>query len=146
MWSHAILKGWRVHHRPKHTVPMSRAHARVFAIFLVAAGVEALAIGLLLQRELGLRPSEMLGLRKNDISFPEHRRESSYVAIVALGVRFGTKAKRPQAVVLRDPPTIGLLRYLCSRVGDGEVLIRVSYTTYRRILTKIKKHIGFPFQ
>ena len=29
VWSHAILKGWRVHHRPQHTVPMSRAHARL---------------------------------------------------------------------------------------------------------------------
>ena len=86
----------------------------------------------------------MLGLRKNDISFPEHRRGSSYVAIVALGVRFGTKAKRPQAVVLRDPLTIGLLRYLCSRVGDGEMLVRVSYTTYRRLLMKIERRTGFP--
>ena len=96
-WARAVIRGWQVHHRPRHTVPMARAHCALAAVHFVAMGASALAVGMLVQRELGLRPSEMLGLEKEDISMPEHQHQSRTVrAVFALGVRVGTKAKRAQ--------------------------------------------------
>ena len=47
------------------------------------------------------------------MSLCQRRRARAPVAVLALGVRSGTKAKRAQAVCLRDPLMIGLLRWAC---------------------------------
>ena len=89
--SRAISKGWSVWHAPRHTVPLGRAHAKLVA---------ALDLGMTLQRELGLRPSEMLILFGNDFVLPEGQHAPRTLrCVVALGVRKGTTAKRPQAVL-----------------------------------------------
>ena len=112
-WARAVLRGWAISHQTRHTVPMSRLLCCLMAIFMVGAGAERLAIAMLVQRELGLRPSEVLALEAKDISLPEHRQDrAGERAVIALGVRAGTKAKRAQAVVLRDAVLVGLLRDL----------------------------------
>ncbi len=42
----------------------------MFEILLVGLGHEALAIGLMVQREAALRPSELLALECQDVSLP----------------------------------------------------------------------------
>ena len=138
-WARAAQRGWAIEHQTRHTVPLSRRLACLFAIYMVGLGAERLAIAMLVQRELGLRPSEILAVESKDVSLPEHRHDGGGErAIVALGVRAGTKAKRPQAVVLRQQLLVGLLRYLCATAKEGEPIVGVSYASYRKILLKIE--------
>ena len=107
-WCKAALHGWQTAHVPNHTTPLSRSLARLFAIQFVGLGHWRLAVALMIQRELGARPSEVLQLMKEDVSLPEYRLDSSgEMAILAWGVRSGTKAKREQASMLRDPFLVG---------------------------------------
>ena len=62
-WCRAALRGWQKAHVPNHTTPMSRATARLLAIHMVGIGHSWLAIGLMIQRELGLRPAETMTQR-----------------------------------------------------------------------------------
>ena len=137
-WCRATLKGWAVEHVPRHTIPMSRAHAKLYAIHLSGLNHAKLAVGVLLQRELGLRPSEILGLMGTDVALPEHHSgAASTRAVLGLGFRTGTKAKRAQAVILVDPVLIGLLRWLTSEAVPNETLIGCSYSTYSKMLRKV---------
>ena len=110
-WSRATLEGWQINHKARYTRPLGRALARIFDVFFVSLGAPDLGVGILVQRECGLRPSEMLGLEEGDVPFPEDRGGAKgSVAVTALGVRQGTKAKREQSVVLRDVRLVVLLR------------------------------------
>ena len=68
--SRAINKGWSVWHVPRHTVTLGRAHAKLVAAHLSALGAPAFGLGVILQRELGLRPLEMLNLLSTDVVLP----------------------------------------------------------------------------
>ena len=52
---------------------MSKAHARLYAVHFCSVGAEKLVAGMLLQREIGLRPSEHLGFLRTDVALPERR-------------------------------------------------------------------------
>ena len=82
----------------------------------------------MVQRELGLRPGEVTALIPTDIVLPEHIAGGSngIRAIVALGIRKGTKAKRTQSVVCRNPVVIGILRWLCRTCKHGSTLMGIS--------------------
>ena len=67
--------------------------ALMIAHYMRSIGRLDRALGLLVQWRLGLRPGEMLQLRPADIQF-----SSSGVALVALGMRRGTKVRRRAAV------------------------------------------------
>ena len=136
--SRAVVKGWGVSHHPRHTVPMGRGPARLFAVHMVAMAVPFLGIALLLQRELGMRPSEVLGLEREDVALPEHQfAPQTLRAVLALGMRTGTKAKRAQAVLLTCPLLIGLLRHVVRSTQAGYKLFPFSYATYRRVIQRI---------
>ena len=70
-WTRAVLAGWASAHVARHTVPLCRGPAHLLACHLAADGHPRLAAGLVLQRELGLRPSEMLDLRSDNVTLPE---------------------------------------------------------------------------
>lgn len=72
-WSRAVIRGWQIHHMPRHTVPLGRAHANLVAVHLVALSAPRLGTGGFVQRELGLRPNELLAFGTTDVSFPEHQ-------------------------------------------------------------------------
>ena len=100
-----------------------------------------------LQAHVGLRPSEMLGLTTDDLTFPEdggyHQDEGALV--IGLGLKTGTKAKRAQAVSLRYPKDavfIHLLRHLRSITPPGQRLFPYSLEVYRRELAEIQKGFG----
>ena len=56
-WAHDVLKGWAVQHTARHTIPMSKAHTTLYAVHFSSLGAAKLAAAMLVQRELGLRPS-----------------------------------------------------------------------------------------
>ncbi len=144
-WAHAVISGWSVVHTPHHTVPLEYRPCRYLAATLCSEGHSKLAFGMLLQRELGLRPSEMLQILPEDISLPEENGSSRAAeprATIALGMRSGTKAKRPQAVTLRDPLLIGLLRWAKRTCTAGQFIVPYTNESYRRILMRTTTRLG----
>ena len=98
---------------------------------------------MLVQRELGLRPSELLALETTDVSLPEHQHAPRTLrAVVALGVSVGTKSKRAQAALLKDALLINLLRYVISMTKPGDRIFPFSYTTYRRLLINVEQKLS----
>ena len=139
-WARAVITGWSVMHVPRHTVPLCTGPAHLVAVHMAALGHPKLGAGLLLQQQLGLRPSEVLNLERQDIALPQQAHALAGVAptaIIGLGVRSGTKAKRAQSVILREPMMLALLAWLVSETKHGEPLIPYSYEQYRRLLKRI---------
>ena len=123
-------------------MPLGLGPACLIACHLSGEGHGRLGLGIVLQRLLGLRPSELLALQPQDIALPEFGCLHEPTAVVGLGIRGGTKAKRAQAVMLRDVVGIGLLRWMISETRDGECIVGYSYEQYRRLLSRTEKRLG----
>ena len=135
-WARAIIAGWGVVHVPRHTTPMCAGPAHLIAVHMSSLWHPKLGAGVLIQQNLGLRPSELLGIQQQDVALP-HLAQLGLVtngSIIGLGMRSGTKAKWAQSVILRDVALQGLLRWLVLLAQTGETLVRYSYEQYRRIL------------
>ncbi len=144
-WCHAVISGWNVVHVPKHTVPVTRRVAHFAAANYCSDGYSRLGFGVLLQRELGLRPSEVLSILPTDCSLPEHSQTAGSAnprATIALGMRTGTKAKRAQAVTLRSRLLVGLLRWAINTCPPGAYIIPFTYENHRRLLGKFQVKYG----
>ena len=143
-WSRATLSGWAISAPVKHTVPLLRAPCRLLACYIAADGRPRVGAGMVLQRELGLRPGEVVGLYPEDVALPETLAAGSgFVrAIVSLGTRKSTKAKRVQSVVVRNPLIIGLLRWMLHVCVRESSLMGCSYDTYRKLLLSAQKKSG----
>lgn len=143
-WARMVINGWNTVHIPRHTVPLSEAQAFLVAVHICAASYPRLAVGLMVQQKLGLRPSEMLALTTASFSMPEHRALVSQerTCIIALGQRTGTKAKREQSVVLRDDRMIGWVRWALSLTPHGGRVFSFSYDLYRNLLKRVEKTLG----
>jgi hypothetical protein len=105
-WSRAVISAWAVTYQPKHTVPMSEGPAVYIGCHFSCGNHPRLGAGVILQEALGLRPSEMLDLWRKDVALPEDH--GGDYAILGLGVRAGTKAKRAQTVLPRGHKKIAL--------------------------------------
>ena len=70
-WAHSILSGWDAGRCIRHTVPLGKGLARLIACHFAAWGHSRIAIALVLQSCMGLRPSELLNLLSDDLLFPE---------------------------------------------------------------------------
>ena len=143
-WSRTTLTGWAISAPVKHTVPLLRAPCRLLACYIAADGRPRVGAGMVLQRELGLRPGEVVGLYPEDVVLPETLAAGSgFVrAIVSLGTRKSTKAKRVQSVVVRNPLIIGLLRWMVHVCVRDSSLMGCSYDTYRKLLLSAQKKSG----
>lgn len=146
-WSRAVLSGWHISDPIHHTVPMLRAPARFLCCHMAALGRPRVGAGMVLQRELGLRPGEAVGVRPDDVTLPEQMTvsQNSRRAVVALGTRKSTKAKRVQSVVVRNPVVIGLLRWLVKTAQESSkdcTLMGCSYDSYRNLLRSTQAQAG----
>ena len=141
-WSHAVLSAWGVLHQPKHTVPATEGTCALLGAQMASLQHPKLGAAVILQHALGLRPSEVLSLEREDILLPESRGAASAPTVVALGVRSGTKAKRAQTVTLSSGKKAALLRWLTLSAGPGEKLVPYTYENYRRILSKATASLG----
>ena len=118
---------------------MGTAPARFVAAHMAADGHPRLGAGVVIQCAGGLRPSELVGLLGMDVVLPEDRGHlhDEQHAMLGLGVRAGTKAKRAQFVLIHDPVVVALVRWLRGSCNPSESLIGYSYEQYRRILAKV---------
>ena len=135
-WCRVTLTGWAISAPIHHTVPLLRAPCRLLACYIAAAGRPRVAGGLVVQRELGLRPGEVTALFPDDVTLPESLAAGAGAvrAIVSLGTRKSTKAKRIQSVIVRNPFVIGVLRWLIHTCAPQATLMGCSYDTYRKLL------------
>ena len=84
-WSRAVIAGWSTAHESRHTTPLPRSLGKLVACHLACIGHERLGVGLLVQNSTGCRPSELLGLRWEDITLPEEGDDNQGVCILGLG-------------------------------------------------------------
>ena len=143
-WARAVLAGWERCMERKHTVPLGKAPGKLIAVYLAAAGHARLALGLVLQCHTGLRPSEMLGLLTEHVSFPRQRGCSSGDVVLSLGLKQGTKSKRAQVAILRAAyaDVFALLEQCVLLTPVGCQLFPYSLATYRAHLKAAGSALG----
>ena len=145
-WAHSVKHSWDVAHVPQHTVPMLSGITKLYSVHCSAAGHPRLGIGMVLQQTKGLRPSELLGIEASDIVLPEEMDSTGVQAvIIGLGVRQGTKAKRPQSAVLPLQQHIELvhaLRTLKGCTADNAHIFPYTLEQYNRMIKKISKTLN----
>ena len=126
----------------RHTLPLLSGPAKLFGVLFVAAGFPCLAIGLVVQCLTGLRPSELLGLREQDVLRPT---AACPKFVFRLGVGCGTKVRREQVASLhwgRDPVVARVLQQLLYEAEPESYLFNVSYAQYRGLLARAEAYLG----
>ena len=125
VWVRALLRAWARLRPPRHSPPLPWRGAVAVAWHLALSGFPRLAGVALLQWAAGLRPSEALNLRQVDLLPPERNVTSPNVALLALGVRLGTKVGRPQCAHLSTreaPEAVAVVRAFCGTTAPDELL------------------------
>ena len=140
-WAHQIVAGWEVAMPVRHTIPLVLTVCLLFAARLSADGHALLGAAMLVQQQLGLRPSEVLELEGHDIMPPSRERDT---VVVGLGIRTGTKMKRPQAAIARRREMFAfeLLCRLQKMRQATERLFPYTYEQYRRLLARTAARLG----
>ena len=102
---------------------------------------------MMLQQRVGLRPGEMLQITLNDIVFSElltGNRNSGCIT-TGLGIRRGTKLKRPQNAsfdVFTNSNIAVFLRDVCAVTPKDAPIVPYSMDTFRRLLEQIDTKLG----
>ena len=146
-WAHAVASGWAVCSEVRHTIPLCSGPAHLMAAHFCALRLFRLGFGLLFQSARGTRPGEMLGIRRRDVVLPSELTLGQGVvyATVNLGVRKGTKAKRPQPVIVRQKEfafLLHLLERICANTTADQLLVPYSMETYRRAIRRCEAQLG----
>lgn len=139
-WSRQILNDWEVTSPVHHHALLPEDLAILIGAVMSAIGYPRLGAGLIIQQRRGLRPSELLKLKSEDILLPENLAFNNSNGVINLGVRTGTKAKRAQAVLVDSSKHIFamlLLRMLKLSTADNEEVMQGrSLPTYQRIMAR----------
>ena len=129
-WAHRVASGYQISHATVHTVPCTGPVCRLYGCAISSTGKPSLGFGFILQQVLGLRPSELLKLRKAHVLDPSF---GCGVYIFRLGARTGTKSKREQAAKLDPklhPEVAAILKQLLSILQPDDFLVPYSYQTF----------------
>lgn len=143
----AILKGWAIEYEPAHAVPMGTGPCALFGCHFSARGHPRLGIAIILQRARGLRPGEVLGIEPQHISVPWeqiHLSTNKYL-VINLGVRHGTKHKRPQSVVVSESEFPFLYRQLLILkhfTPPSQKVFPYSLPFYRKEIRSVEKSLN----
>ena len=142
-WAHAVASAWGVTHVPRHTTPLCEGPCIFLACHMAAANYPRLGAGCIVQKGAGLRPSELLGLECRDVMLPESRGLAAHLpAVLGLGIRAGTKAKRAQTVTVGDPARLALLKWLANGLEPEDRIVGATYEQYRRVMAKIADKVN----
>ena len=121
---------------PMHKVPMLRFVALVVGYTMAIDGFARAGGLLILQAYTGLRPGEILSLRREDL-IPGKRGFNNGNAVLALGRKVGTKSGRPQFVVIHaseDATAIALVNAFCASTKHGQALSSLDYNSFKDVL------------
>jgi hypothetical protein len=132
----------------KHHFPLAGGMASLFAAFCSTHGVARLGLGCVVQQRLGMRPGEMLTIESDHVLVPTCHDISQRHLVINLGVKQGTKLKRPQSVVLRekDHPDLFRLILLLKLLTPGNVrLFPFTLEKYRFWLKEFSRAYNLPF-
>lgn len=140
----SVLKGMQLQHKTKHHVPLMPNMLLVFAVMFGALRGGPAASTLVLQGSRGLRPSEALNVRPEDIFLPPDGALNE-PTIISLGAKLGTKVNRSQAIVLhpgRDDRAIEGARRLKLTTPEGQNCSQMSYREYAQLFVRVSAHLS----
>jgi len=148
-YAHLLAKVLGEDRPPKHTLPEPWECAVALSQWLALQGYPRLAGIHLIQWGCGLRPSEAITLRCNQIVLPEenpsHRKRLGYLV---LGPKAGTKSGRPQFVLVdpeRSPVVMALMRRFRITTPSASLLTTVNdVPAYNRLLRRGCVALGIP--
>jgi hypothetical protein len=146
-WCRAVSKGWSVSHQTKHSTPMGKGPAHLVATHMAAMGHSRLGLGMCIQQQQGLRPSEMLGIVPTDclVNEPDGVSITARSITIRLGKDVGTKAKREQFTIMKhadNPLLFWLMLQVISRTHQHHKLFPYAYSAYRRLLRGATDKLG----
>ena len=123
-WARSVLSAWESVGHIRHHKPLPKLLASLYALLLSWIGYGRIGAGLWLQTEKGLRPSELLGLMKEHVLLPSALMSKRCI-VLNLGMKTGTKLKRPQAVIVSadvHPRSFLALQQLVATTPERQLL------------------------
>ena len=141
-WSRKVAAGKSAANPTNHTVPLTSAPAKLFGAHLAVTGKPKMGFGLNLQQALGLRPSELLGLRARHVLSPQ---TWTGRFTFRLGAKKGTKVKREQVAFLdgsAHPELAFILLMLLETLQPDQLLFPFSYSSYSQGLKAVEAKLG----
>ena len=145
-WSKSVLNDWEISGNIIHHKPMTAMVALLVATSLAYIGYGRLGAGLIIQQRKGLRPSEMLRLFRDHVAIPTVDMSDAVGAVLNLGIKAGTKAKRPQAVIInptKDSRALQLVTALCGSTPAGRCLFgNLTLPAYQAALSFVCTLLG----
>ena len=136
------IKGRQNSEPIRHTIPLPANIAYLFAAHFASSGQARLGAAILAQLGTGLRPSELLGVKREHVHIPIRPSEP---VCIALGIEFSTKIKREQFVQidLEEEPNVHKLFCLVHRVTrPGTFLFPFSYHIYNKAFSSAEENFG----
>ena len=144
--SKAAIAGWEKSEPGRHTVPLDKTMAKLVGCHMSARLRHRMGVAVILQTHAGLRPSELLALQAEDVSFPWHSGESylQRPTLLAIGVKRGTKSGRTQVskIMPRDWDVAEVLARVVQNTPRGCRLFPFSAATYRNEIRLIDQFLG----
>lgn len=140
--SREALKGRLSADPIQHTTPLTYEIGFLFAAYFASLGQQRVGAAMLVQLGTGLRPSEMLGLKREHVHVPLN---SGANVSLRLGVDFSTKIKREQFVLIdpsKQPLTYKLVKRLHAGTFAGGKLFPFGYSTYNNSFKLAEQHYG----
>ena len=144
VWAEDTAKRLKMLSPPVHKVPMMRHVAIALGHRLAITGMSRAGALLILQFCTGLRPGEVLALQREDLVAPRAHLNNGN-AVIALGRKRGTKAGRPQFVIVRaaeDPVAIAIVSAFARTTKPGCRLTSLDYNGYYKLLTSGLRDLG----
>lgn len=140
--SREALKGRLSADPIQHTTPLTYEIGFLFAAHFASLGQQRLGAAMLVQLGTGLRPSGLLGLKRDHVHVPVNPRAN---ISLRLGVDFSTKIKREQFVLIdpvKQPLTYRLVKKLHINTCSGGKLFPFGYSTYNNSFKIAEEHFG----
>jgi hypothetical protein len=142
VYSHAVSQGLTAASPIQHKVPMIKSVGALFGTHFGKMGRPKMGVGLQLQISVGLRPSELLGLKREHALLVS---EEGRFIIFRLGALVGTKVRREQSVTLReaeDPSVYELVIRVIMVTPAGGFLFPYCYHAYNRAFKSVEQALG----
>ena len=140
--SREAIKGRLTADPIQHTTPLTYEIGYLFAAHFASLGQQRVGAAMLVQLGTGLRPSELLGLKREHVHVPVNCRAN---ISFRLGVDFSTKIKREQFVLIdpvKQPLTYRLVKQLHAGTCPGDRLFPFGYSTYNNSYKIAEQHFG----